>query len=117
MQGGGDDAREGDLALAALLRLHNEAMSSGLLHAVTDGLAGDAVQAALHGYRYFGLSEAAAVAEAVRTEASDAGDDDLDDLEQEADRRYSSAVPDDETLVQAFVKKYSADADAFAPQQ
>ncbi len=112
---GGPDAREGDRALASLLRLHNEAMSGGLLHAVTDGLTRGQFDRALDGYRYFGLGEVAVVAESVLNDAFHAADDELDELEAEADRRYSTVVPDDSTLVQAFEVRLAAAPESFAP--
>jgi hypothetical protein len=115
MHGGGPTAREGDQALASLLRLHNEAMSSGLLHAVTGGLTRGEFDRALDGYRYFGLGEAATVAESVLNDAFHAADDEQDELEADADRRYASVVPDDSTLVQAFRVKLAAAPESFAP--
>jgi hypothetical protein len=115
MERGGAEPRQGDAALASLLRLHNAAMSSGLLHAVTEGLTRGEFDAALNGYRYFGLAEAAVVAESVMTDAAHASDEELEALEGEADRRYGSVVPDDATLFRAFVTKLQADKEAFAP--
>jgi hypothetical protein len=51
MDDGGSTPRAGDVALAALLRLHSRAMSSGLLDAVMDGLDAEEIEAALAGYR------------------------------------------------------------------
>jgi hypothetical protein len=112
---GGSNPLPGDKALAALLRLHNEAMSSGLLHAVTDGLTRGEFDRAVAGYRYFGLDAAAEVAEAVLTDAFHATEDELDNLEADADSRYGALVPDDATLVSAFRQKFEASPDAFAP--
>jgi hypothetical protein len=112
---GGSNPGPGDDALAALLRLHNEAMSSGLLHAVTDGLTRGEFDRALAGYRYFGLDAAAEVAEAVLTNAFHATEDELDNLEADAHSRYGAIVPDDATLVSSFQRKFAASPDAFAP--
>lgn len=115
MESGGPDAREGDQSLASLLRLHNEAMSSGLLHAVSDGLTRGEFDRALEGCRYFGLPDAAVVAEAVLTDAFHASEEELDVLEADADRRYSSVVRDDSVLTEAFATKLSEAPQAFAP--
>lgn len=116
MGAGGPNALEGDRSLAALLRLHNETMSGGLLHAVTEGLSDAEYSAALDGYGYFGLVDAAEVISTVRTTAtrSNLDDDDLDDLESEADARYHAVVPTDQTLVDAFAQRFEADRSAFA---
>lgn len=113
--GGGPEARDGDLALASLLRLHNETMSSGLLHAVTEGLTRGELDAALTGYRYFGLAQAEVVTESVLADAAHASDQQLDALEAEADRRYALVVSDDATLVQAFAAKLHEAPESFAP--
>lgn len=115
LDSGGAAPHEGDLALASLLRLHNETMSSGLLHAVTDRLTRGELDRALDGYRYFGLADVATVAESVLNDAFRASDDELDELEAEADRRYGAAVPDDSTLTRAFETTLRADPEAFAP--
>ena len=115
MEGGGANPGPGDAALAALLRLHNEAMSSGLLHAVTEARTASQVDAALAGYRYFGLDDVASVVVSVRTEAANAAEDDLNHLEGEADSRYHALVPDDATLVAAFESKLATAPEAFAP--
>lgn len=88
----------------------------GLLHAVTEGVSEPEYVAALDGYRYFGLHDAADIISTVRATASSSelGDDDLDALEAEADARYHGVVASDETLVLAFARRFEADRAAFA---
>jgi hypothetical protein len=112
---GGSSPRTGDVALAALLRLHSQAMSSGLLHAVTDGLSPEEIEAALAGYRYFGLDDVAQIVESVASQAQIASDDELDTLEGEADFRYGEAVPQDAFLVGAFEARATQTPEEFAP--
>jgi hypothetical protein len=95
MERGGPRPGPGDLALASLLRCHNEVMSGGMDFAISDSLSRDEVRAGINGYRYFGLDAAARVFE----EAADTEDEDaLTALEE----RYAEVVPDDDVLVRAF---------------
>ena len=55
---------DGDIALAALLSVHNLAMNGGLLHSV-ENHSQDQIERAIAGYRYFGLDDAAAVVESI----------------------------------------------------
>ncbi|MGD0959893.1 MAG: hypothetical protein ABSB19_08805 [Methylomonas sp.] len=105
LDAGGDDPREGDSALAALLLLHGMAMNGGVDHAI-DVLSSEEYAMALAGYRYYGLERVADVLERAR----DATDAELDLLDTE----YSELVPQDETLVQAFRVKLMASPEAFA---
>jgi hypothetical protein len=105
MQGGGSAAREGDLALAALLLTHGRICNGGVWHAV-DSLSPDELAAASDAYGFFGLPE---VAELLRT-PSDASDDEFD----VAERRYGGLVPDDEVLVERFKTVFAASRDLFA---
>ena len=92
-----------EAAFEAMLQLHNEAMSSGLLHAATEALPGDLVARAAGGFRYFGRDDVAAVIEWVVTEWERLRDGDGDDaaigeLERQADIRYHQAIPNDAVL-------------------
>lgn len=118
MEEGGTSPRAGDRALADLLRFHNVSMNGGVLHGV--GVRSQhEVAAAVAGYRYFGLDGAADAVEWLVAEASGidlANDlDAAERLEVEADERYSSAVPTDDTLVRAFEHRYRDRPEEFAP--
>lgn len=114
LEDGGSSPRAGDTALAALLRLHSKAMSSGLFDAVTNGLSADEIAAALAGYSYFALDEVASLVEFVGSQADTASEDELEALEAAADRRYAELVPQDATLVRAFKFKVTQVPDDFA---
>jgi hypothetical protein len=116
MVGGGPDPRQGDMALAAVVRLHSLAMSGGLLDAV-EGRPASEIADSLAGFRYFGLDDAAAAVEWVVAQALGT---DLDDIEAaealggEADERYGAVVPDDSALIEAFQRVYQARPEAFS---
>lgn len=115
---GGPRPGEGDLALAALLLVHNLAINGGLLHSV-DVHSADETGQAVAGFRYFGLEDAAEVVDWVahqsvridRMAALDAAER----LEREADQRYAAAVPDDSTLAARFEQVFRERPEAFAP--
>ena len=107
MEAGGEQARRGDKALAALLRCHGEVMSGGMYFAIRDALSPGEVAAGVEGFRRFGLITAADVFQ----QAITASDDDLEALEE----MYATAVPTDQVLVDAFEALYSAEPDDFAP--
>lgn len=115
MYGGGLRPSLGDLALAAVLRLHNLAMSGGLLDAV-ERMTLEQLDAAQAGYHWLRLDPAADVVAMVRREI-DAGALDDDDragaLEMRADDEYGRVVPGDQTLVDAFRTRLAEDPDAF----
>lgn len=107
MDAGGEQARRGDIALAALLRCHNEVMSGGMYFAVRDALSAEEVAAGVAGFRFFGLTTAADVFD----QAGAATDDELEVLEG----TYATAVPQDQVLVDAFEAIYAMDPEKFAP--
>jgi hypothetical protein len=114
MERGGSNPGPGDMALASLLRLHNAAMSGGLLDALTSSLTPEELARALDGFQYFGLSQVAEIVGAVASQAAEASEDELDELEGEADRRYSAAVPSDSVLTDAFEVVFDAAPARFA---
>ena len=95
----------GDRALADMLRAHDEMFHGGMLN-VVECLSEAQIDAAIDGYRYFGLDEAAA---ALR-EARRISDDD----EERLNEVYWAAVPEDELLYVAFEDRYQQDPTAFA---
>lgn len=117
MERGGTSPSPGDAALAALLSVHNLAMNGGLLHSV-DSHSPTELDAAVEGFRYFGL---VAAADAVRWTVGAARTDlenDLDEVERvevEADRRYDDAIPDDATIYDAFAVAMETSPEAFNP--
>lgn len=116
MERGGPEPREGDIAVSALLVVHSQAMSGGLLSAVEEAEP-DELDAAEAGYRWLGLDAAAEVVAMVREEV-EAGalddDDRADQLEVEADEAYDRVVPTDQTLVDAFETRFAEAPEAFA---
>jgi len=106
LESGGSAPREGDLALASLLRAHGVVMNGGVLHAL-EVLSQEERANAIAGYCYFGLTAAAqALAQAY---------EDTDEAEHAANSAYSWAVPNDEALAHAFRVGLLARPDAFAP--
>lgn len=118
MERGGTSPRAGDRALADLLHFHNVSMNGGVLHGYEVRTEVE-MAAAIAGYRYFGLDEAAAAVEWLVGEASgvdlDTDSEAAERLEFEGDERYANAVPTDAALVAAFEHRYSAEPEAFAP--
>jgi hypothetical protein len=117
MNGGDPAPSRGDLALTAVLRLHSLAMSGGLLDAV-ERITPEQLAAALAGYHWLGLDQAADVVAMVQQEI-DAGALDEEDraeaLEVRADDEYGRAIPSDQTLVDAFRTRLADQPDAFKP--
>jgi hypothetical protein len=114
--GGAAEAGPGDRALSDLLRLHNLAMSGGVLDAV-ERLTDTDLAAALAGYHWMGLDVAADIVAGVRDEVA-AGvldhEDRAEALEVSADTGYSSAVPTDGTLEAAFRTRLEQQPEAFS---
>jgi hypothetical protein len=94
------------MALAALLRAHGAVMNGGVDHAL-EVLSSVELSAAAAGYRYFGLSNVAALMErSVPTS----------DAEIEAlNSRYAHEIPTDDTVIRAFRRKLLAEPAEFAP--
>lgn len=106
LESGGGSPRPGDIALAALLRVHGRIMNGGMSHAV-DSLPPDALDDGRDGYRYFGLHAAADALEHAVVDAS---------VDREATYlEYRSAVPTDDVLSSAFEAMFRSDPARFAP--
>lgn len=117
MAGGGLDPGEGDLAIAAVLAVHNLAMNGGLLDAV-ERLSHQQLAAADAGFRWLRLEAAAGVVATVRREIEAGALDDegrADELEVSADDDYALAIPSDQTIVDAFEARFAEVPTAFAP--
>jgi Domain of unknown function (DUF4375) len=118
----------GDRALQALLLVHGQIMNGGLLSAL-DYIEPEAFERAEVGFAYFGLDNvtellrrAYAVAfpdGPVETELREDYTIDLPDsvhAELEAlDRRYSELIPRDQTLADAFERRFVERSGDFAP--
>jgi hypothetical protein len=119
MERGGQSPLVGDIALAALLRLHSRAMSGGLLDAVETLASATDFNAAVDGYRFFGLGAVATVIEDVRSQVTSEGydDDAATALEADADLRYGELVVDDGVLFAAFQARLAADPEKFSPTE
>ncbi len=116
LQDGGSCPCAGDVALSAVLRLHNLAMSGGLLDAV-ERLTEAQLDAAESGYGWLGLPAAAQVVAYVRSEVrAGAPEDDerAESLELVADQRYAEIIPVDDTLYGAFRRRLAEEPAAFA---
>lgn len=112
MQAGGQTPLAGDIALADLLRLHGRVMSAGVLDAV-ESAPEQTVSAAVSGYRFFELGDAATVIDDAQSRLAESLEV-ADQLESEADRRYSEAIPGDATIVEAFEARYARQPNLFA---
>ena len=81
-------------------------MNGGIVHAL-ECLSQSQIAAAVAGFNYFGLSEAAHVFEQLP--------DDTEETEERLNQQYCAVVPSDETLAHAFRVKLFAAPEAFAP--
>ena len=106
VESGGASPAPGDQALASLLRAHNLAMNGGVAHAL-ECLSPSETTAAIAGFNYFGLADAARVFEQAPDESEAA--------EERLDRMYWSVIPSDDTLAHAFRIKLISTPEAFAP--
>jgi hypothetical protein len=99
-----------------VLRLHNLAMSGGLLDAI-ERLTGPELDAAESGYAWFAHPDAAEVIAFVRDQVRAGAlesDDRAERLEREADQRYADLIPADATLHSAFRRRLAEEPSAFA---
>lgn len=113
--GGDRGSGEGDAALQDMLELHGRIMNGGLLDAVETGTP-EGVGAAIAGYRWMGLHEAADAVAMVRDEVANCALDDdeaAEALESRANDAYETAIPDDATLDRAFRAKLRDTPSAF----
>jgi len=106
LESGGTTPAAGDTALAALLLAHGLAMNGGVSHAM-ESLTRDEVVAAIAGFEFFGLAEAADVFRQAPG-GSEEADEGLDAM-------YTAAIPSDEALAHAFRLKLVSNPEAFAP--
>ncbi len=112
LEGGGPEPREGDVALAALLRAHGLAMNGGVLHAA-ECLRPDELRASCDGYRfseYDGLAKL--LADAAITVAKGQGSG---ALEQSTGRAYARSIPDDAALLSRFKRHFAQHPELYAP--
>jgi hypothetical protein len=112
LERGGGEPREGDVALAALLRAHGLVMNGGVLHAA-EYLEENGLRAACDGYRFFQydglaklLAESAAAIAKGRVSDSQEGD---------ATRTYARSIPDDSALISRFERHFAEHPELYAP--
>ena len=102
--------QSGDTELSAMLLAHNITMNGGVLHCV-EALSVEELDSALHGYRYFGLNDAAEIIEEARSvppeDAVEAGD--------RLDAAYAGAVPTDSLLAATFEAHLRMHPEAYGP--
>jgi hypothetical protein len=111
--GGGEEPRQGDKYLAALLHFHGAAMNGGVFHA-TEFCSEREMQAAKLGFEYFGLAEAVAViwrAESLLKAAESVGE-----YERELDADYYRVCAD-KVLFTRFKERYLERPNDYAPVQ
>lgn len=108
LESGGSSPAAGDRALASLLRAHGFAMNGGVIHAL-ECLSHSEIAAAIAGFNFFGLIDAANVFEQPL--------DDSRETEERLNLMYLAAVPNDDALVYAFRTKLVSSPGAFAPTE
>jgi hypothetical protein len=107
------EARRGDRALAAALVADSQIRCDGVLQALGEVLTEPELQAALDGYRYFGLQAAADLLDEARvTVVRGLAVDEAERLEPVLDAAYEEAAAG---FVQAFERRLAASPDEFAP--
>ena len=106
LESGGENAREGDLALSHLLFFHGMVMNGGLGHGY-DVLSEEEPTATIKGFRFFGWHELASFLE-LAAQLSE-------DEQEEMSWRYAEFIPTDEKLSDSFELYHSSSPEAFAP--
>lgn len=101
--------RRGDKALYAMLRAHGLICNGGVYHCVKDCLNAKELQAAMDGYRYFGLEQAAKVIKRAQRSAWTGRS------EGAMDRAYDKIIHTDSVLVRIFEEHYAKHSEAYAP--
>ena len=104
----------GDRALRALLLAHGLIMNGGVFHCVHEVLSESGLEAAIEGYGYFGLDNAAAT---LREAASieDPWSESQEKASLDSDARYAAAIPTDAAIVERFESRLLAHPEDFAP--
>lgn len=111
-EGGGENPRDGDRALAALLKAHGLTMNGGVLHAV-ECLDASELADARSGYCFFGLDSVAELM--TRARRLFEADQDLESHESLLDREYATLIPDDSALYARFEEHHKMRSTDFAP--
>lgn len=106
LENGGSAPREGDRALAALLRFHGLVMNGGVHHA-TEALSEDERRAAAARFRFFQLHEIADLLEHATVVVS------IDDTVQ--DGQYAAIIPSDSFLFDRVAGVFAQSSNLFAP--
>jgi hypothetical protein len=112
LDGGGRNPRAGDRALVDALKIHGLVMNGGVHHAVRT-LSEVQIQTAAAGFEYFGLR---AIGDVLRRVQHDPKLRDWSDAtEEEANRLYWAALPDDGELVARFEQRFRDNPTDFGP--
>jgi hypothetical protein len=106
LDSGGENALDGDNALASLLLFHGYVMNGGLGHAL-DVISDDECLAAIDGFRFFGFDELASFLESIKHLP--------EDEHEEMTCIYAKFIPNDQAMVESFENFYRKQPDAFAP--
>ena len=104
--------RTGDLALRDLIRAHGLICNGGVFHAF-DCLTAPQLEAAMSGYRFFGLDQAAKLLLQARKLPDET--DEVGDYEAAMDAEYAKYIPDDSELGDRFRRHFAAKPSDFAP--
>ena len=102
----------GDRALSALLHAHGLVMNGGVLNAV-EMLSDQQFDAAVAGYRFFGIEGVGDLLTHAKADLQSA--DDVGSKEQSFAVEYSRYVPSDSFLFAAFERRVLAQPTDFAP--
>jgi hypothetical protein len=113
IEAGGPVAREGDRALASVLKVHGLLMSVGVVRAVSVLDPAD-ISAACDGFEYFGLAPTAAVLQQA-ADLAGPDDDQRTKANAELNTAYRQAAPDRTALRAIFREHLHAHPDAYAP--
>jgi hypothetical protein len=105
LRSGGPNPREGDRALAALMRAHGMVMNGGVNHAL-EGLSSAEQSAAAAGFLLFSFSDVADLFAKAAT-----GSRNIDT----SDDRYWRSVPDDGAITSRFRDLFARSPELFAP--
>lgn len=111
----------GDVAIHHALDFHGRVLRGGFLKAVDDALEageGERLDAAEHAYRWLGVDAVADLVSHVREVVGQGGTRRhraAARLEVECDRVHDSAVPDDEALEAALLRRVVESPESFSP--
>ena len=100
----------GDRALHAVIQVHGVAMNGGVRHCF-DVFARERIDAAIGGYRYFGLTEVSNLFQ----KAASLADDEAEEAEEKLNQEYYRYVPDDGELIRRFESHFGMHSEEYEP--